>query len=356
MPVYRDILEQYDTQSHLYDSFARKIRELICEILDSNGIKIHSLTYRLKDKDSLVVKLFNSGGKYSDLSDITDIAGIRIITYFQDDVYKITELIEQEFEVDRSNSIDKRALLDPDRFGYLSMHHIVSLLPDRSELTEYRRFRRLKAEIQTRSILQHCWAEIEHDLGYKSKIEVPKVIMRRFFRLAGLLEIADQEVVNIRDELRRYEQETLEMVEKTPQLLSVDRLSLNAFVLKNKLVHKLDRELSSIANAPLCEYQRHTPFDPALFEYFQIETIADLSAKLEQYSDQIIAFAKKSMAGRRFLRLQVGICLHYLTILLIARTNNVEGIYKLFEKFQIGIPAERAEDAQLMVEIYKSIS
>jgi len=355
MAVYRDIMEQYDTQIHLYDAFAGKIRDLLSEILNSNQIRIHSLQYRLKDENSLTVKLFDSVGRYSHLNEVTDIAGIRIITYFHDDVYKIADLIEQEFKVDRLNSIDKKALLAPDRFGYLSMHHIVSLSPARSKLTEYKRFRGLKAEIQTRSILQHSWAEIEHDLGYKSKQEIPKAIMRRFFRLASLLEIADQEFVNIRDELGRYERDTLKRIESTPQLLKLDKTSLNAFVCNNKLVDRLDRELASIANAPLCEYGRYPPFSPALFKYFQIETIADLATKLEQHCDEIIAFAIKSMANRRFFRIMRGISLHYLTVLLIASTRNVEQILVIFDKFKIGPKAHLAEDAQLFVEIYESI-
>jgi putative GTP pyrophosphokinase len=83
----------------------------------------------------------------------------------------VAELIEREFVIDRDNTVDKRKQLDPDRFGYLSLHHIVQLGPTRSQLVEYSSFGGIKAEIQTRSILQHSWAEVEHDLGYKSSID-----------------------------------------------------------------------------------------------------------------------------------------------------------------------------------------
>jgi ppGpp synthetase/RelA/SpoT-type nucleotidyltranferase len=52
----------------------------------------------------------------------------------EDDVDKVAKLMEQEFQVDYENSVDKRALLDPDRFGYLSLHHVVSLSPERCRL------------------------------------------------------------------------------------------------------------------------------------------------------------------------------------------------------------------------------
>ena len=66
-----------------------------------------------------------------------------------------------------------------------------SLTPERAALAEYEAFKDMKCEIQVRSILQNAWAEIEHDLGYKTKEAIPVQSQRRFARLAGLLELAD---------------------------------------------------------------------------------------------------------------------------------------------------------------------
>ena len=62
-------------------------------------------------------------------------------------------------------------------------------------------YKSVKFELQIRSILQHAWAEIEHDLGYKSESTVPRAARRRFSRLAGLLELADAEFQGIREQL-----------------------------------------------------------------------------------------------------------------------------------------------------------
>lgn len=63
------------------------------------------------------------------MSDIKDISGIRIITFFPDDVDAVAKLIQKEFAIDYSQSVDKRILLDPDRFGYLSLHYVAKLTP-----------------------------------------------------------------------------------------------------------------------------------------------------------------------------------------------------------------------------------
>jgi putative GTP pyrophosphokinase len=63
----------------------------------------------------------------------------------------------------------------------------------RARLAEYIRFSGTIVELQVRAILQHAWAEIEHDIQYKSSTAYPEEIRRRFMALAGMLEIADRE-------------------------------------------------------------------------------------------------------------------------------------------------------------------
>jgi len=240
------IMEEYEQQCVLHSDFTEKIENLIRDLLKENGIKVHSMSHRLKNSGSLKKKLDRSEGNYSNLSDITDISGIRVITYFADDVDAVAKVIEEEFDIDRENSVDKRTLLDPDRFGYISLHYVAELPKSRLQLTEYRRFSDCKVEIQVRSILQHTWAEIEHDLGYKSKESVPKDIRRRFSRLAGLLEIADSEFIQIRDSLHEYEKEVPEIIIQNPSSVLIDQVSVQAFVRNSTLVHELDQRIASI--------------------------------------------------------------------------------------------------------------
>jgi ppGpp synthetase/RelA/SpoT-type nucleotidyltranferase len=184
----------------------------------------------VKTRESLSQKLKRPDREYDSLDQITDLAGIRIITYFEPDVNQIASIIEDEFEIQWSDSEDKRSLLDPDRFGYSSVHYIASFSEVRCALTEYRHFAGFRFEVQIRSILQHAWAEIEHDLGYKSELSIPRETRRRFSRVAGLLELADAEFTAIRSELEEYANRVAELIESEPHRVLVDKVSLGTFL------------------------------------------------------------------------------------------------------------------------------
>ena len=150
------------------------------------------------------------GKEYDDpLREITDLAGVRVITYFPSDVDQIVKEIEENFVIDKENSIDKRNISDPSSFGYVSVHLIVELFDDRLKLPEYSLFKEMKCEIQVRTILQHAWAEIEHDIVYKSTEEIPFELRRNFSSLAGLLEVADREF----ELIRKMEKEVSKKIE-----------------------------------------------------------------------------------------------------------------------------------------------
>jgi hypothetical protein len=82
----------------------------------------------------------------------------------------------------------------------------VTLPENRTELPEYSQYKNLVAEIQVRTILQHAWAEMEHDIRYKSAKESPPLVNQKFTSLAGLIEIADREFQMIQDEITELDQ------------------------------------------------------------------------------------------------------------------------------------------------------
>jgi putative GTP pyrophosphokinase len=146
------------------------------------------------------------------LKQITDLAGVRIITYLPSTVEEVNRLISDEFEIVELSDKGK-VLIEEERFGYQSVHYLVRLRPERARLAEYERFTKSIAEIQVRTILQHAWAEIEHNIQYKSSAAIPLEIRRRFMAVAGVLEIADREFQTIQDEDRRLAHRASEVVE-----------------------------------------------------------------------------------------------------------------------------------------------
>jgi putative GTP pyrophosphokinase len=129
----------------------------------------------------------------------------------------------------------------------LSLHYIAQLNTARSALVEYRKFSGIKFEIQIRSILQHAWAEIEHDLGYKSEVAIPRDLKRRFSRLAGLLEIADDEFATIRDQLDAHKERATLEIAQGERALEIDQDSLEALVLSSGYAQRLDSYIVELA-------------------------------------------------------------------------------------------------------------
>jgi putative GTP pyrophosphokinase len=233
------------------DQFGAILSSLLKELLSHAGIRVHSIDYRVKDYQSALRKLTLKQERYSSFSELTDLLGIRIITYFSDEVDEISKVITQEFNIDNDNSIDKRKALSTDQFGYLSLHYIASLADNRNELIEYKRFASKKFELQIRSILQHAWAEIEHDIGYKADGAVPDQFRRRFFRLAGLLELADEEFERLRDEASEYKKAVKVTIKKSPKTLAIDQDTIVAVLKSENALIELDQSIADIANSNL---------------------------------------------------------------------------------------------------------
>jgi ppGpp synthetase/RelA/SpoT-type nucleotidyltranferase len=219
-----------------------KLSGLIKELLSDAGIDPLSVRCRVKDVDSVAKKLARQPGKYNNYEDLTDLLGFRVITYFSDTVDEAAAILKPQFTIDELNSEDKRAQWGPDQFGYMSLHFVATLTDERCSLPEYSRFRGIKFEVQVRSILQHAWAEIEHDLGYKVEGSLPPSIRRRFSRLAGLLEIADDEFVALRGDSNEYSDGISAKLSSTPAELGVDQSTI-AELLKDPILVRLDEAL-----------------------------------------------------------------------------------------------------------------
>ncbi len=271
-PHAQELLAQYRSLLPIYSELDRVIPEKLKEFFAEAGIIVAAVEHRVKEEGSLAGKLKLKGGKYRDIFDITDLVGIRVITFYIDDVDKVASAVERLYEVDWENSVDKRKLLEIDTFGYLSLHYICYL-----KGTGYR------FEVQMRTVLQHAWANMNHDTGYKSGVEVPREYLRNLNRLAGVLELADEQFSKIRMELTDYRRRVKALVASG----NLDEVPLDGDTFRNFLeldpFRGLNRRIASVNQAEI----QAVPLMPFLsvFKALGCKTLGDISRMMKEYSE-----------------------------------------------------------------------
>jgi predicted RNase H-like nuclease/ppGpp synthetase/RelA/SpoT-type nucleotidyltranferase len=189
---------------------------LVTSILDEAGINYLTVSGRAKSVSSFALKAAKTvDGRpmFTDpLHEITDQIGVRVITYVHSDVQAVVDLLEDQIVVHDDRDLGQETASEG-RFGYASRHLLVGLDPTRDDPDGLLHGHR--AALQIRTVLQHAWAEFEHDVRYKGAVPPEHVLEldRRFTLAAGLLELADREFSTIRDLLRDGPAETAAAVD-----------------------------------------------------------------------------------------------------------------------------------------------
>ena len=271
-PHSQAILEEYRAQRPVFEKMQATIPEMVRAVFEEVGIVVASIESRIKEEKSLKGKLELKGAKYATLGDITDIFGMRIITFYADDVDKVASAVDRLFDVDWENSVDKRKLHQVDSFGYMSLHYIC-----RFDEFPYR------FEVQMRTILQHAWANMNHDTGYKSGVEVPVEHLRNMNRLAGMLELIDEQFSRIRTEITDYRRRVRALVASGHlEEVLLDGDSFRSF-LDISPFEPLNRRIASVNQAEIQEISL-MPF-LEVFRLLGFKTLGDVADLIRDYSD-----------------------------------------------------------------------
>lgn len=271
-PHCEAIMDEYRSQLPRFEEVRKTVHRTIKQTLDDAGLLVAAIESRVKTESSLEGKLELKGSKYQSLKDLTDILGLRVITFYIDDVDKVASALERLFVIDWENSIDKRKAHEIDSFGYLSLHYICSL-PD----FPYR------FEVQMRTLLQHAWANMNHDTGYKSGVEIPKEYLRNLSRLAGMLELADEQFSRIRSELTDYRRRVRALVasgnlDEAP----LDGDSYRSY-LELKPFAKLNARIAAVNQAEIQEVSL-LPY-LAIFKAMGFKTLGDVANLIRDYAE-----------------------------------------------------------------------
>lgn len=336
------ILQEYSDNLPRFREVEAQVRDSIKRTLSDAGLLIAAVESRVKSYDSLAGKLELKGHKYRSLADLTDILGLRVITFYIDDVDKVASAVERLFTIDWENSVDKRKIHEIDSFGYLSLHYICSV-PD----FPYR------FEIQMRTLLQHAWANMDHDTGYKSGVEIPKRYMRNMSRLAGMLELVDDEFSKIRIELSDYRRRVQALVRSG----NLDEVPIDGDTFRSYLelgpFNQLNKRIASMNQAEI----QDVPLMPYLtvFKGIGFKNLGDIASMIKDYSEGAyqIACYQIGLTDLDIISSSIGpqnLCIAYI----LKNGGGKAGIKYLFDLLN-GESDSNASMAEFMVEQSKGL-
>ncbi len=324
-----ELLRQFHDRYPIYQRIEEVSMQKLQEALDNQQLYVTSVEHRIKKEQSLTGKLELKGSKYQSLADITDIFGMRVITFYTDDVDKVAAIVKNIFEVDWHESIDKRKH-ELNSFGYNSLHFICRIPkklffdPEMPQVNEYR------FEIQMRTALQHVWSTIEHDMGYKPGVNIPTEYRRQFSRLSGMLELIDDEFSRVRSELTEYQRRIKSLVSSGE--LSEVPLDKNSFLsyLKTRPFEKINQHIAAtnqaeIYPAPLM------PFLRVLYS-FGFNTLGDVQLLIKENKDDAyqLALSQLALTDIDIISENVGI-LNLCIVYTLKQGNGQKGIKKIYD-------------------------
>ncbi len=183
---YRDYMEMI----HLYSGAVKQLKIRLEVLNDEFTVRyarspIHHVEARIKSAASVVKKLKKRGVEVNipnAMEYVNDIAGVRVVCSYIDDVYKVAEMLKRQQDIEIIKVKDY--IKEPNYNGYRSLHLDVRVPVYLSSSKEM-----ISAEIQLRTVAMDFWASLEHDLHYKNDKDIPEDICRQMIDSAN--EIAE---------------------------------------------------------------------------------------------------------------------------------------------------------------------
>ena len=204
-PTAAAFQQQYREMMQLYSAAVREVRTKV-EILDEEfrtryaHNPIHHIDSRLKSPQSMMKKLARKGLPQTleaAEANLNDIAGIRIVCNYLDDIYRIADLLQRQRDVEFVHRRDY--IENPKESGYRSLHLVIRIPVFLSSHTEL-----VPVEVQIRTIAMDFWASLEHQLRYKSNHETTQQLRRRLQHCAEASAALDREMQDIYREINGY--------------------------------------------------------------------------------------------------------------------------------------------------------
>lgn len=229
--------EYYDSMLDNFNKLAEEAEFALRSKLDPSGIKLHTISTRVKEKSSYLEKIERKG--YTNPREqVEDVVGLRVVCLFTSDLERIQNIIHSVFDVNAEE--DKIKSLPADSFGYMSVHYICTL-DSKNSGPRYDHLKNIKFEVQCRTILMDAWANVSHYLAYKQGAGLPASLKKDFHALSGLFHVADRQFESFYDETQKSRSEALSIVADDKQLRST---AVNRDTLLALLAHKYPDRVS----------------------------------------------------------------------------------------------------------------
>jgi ppGpp synthetase/RelA/SpoT-type nucleotidyltranferase len=215
----QQIIERYETEKPMFEAWGNYVLETIILQLSEQGyspdtlLKIPAIP-RIKENKSLIEKALYRGKSYSNPYDeITDKVGIRFVVLNLDEIPVINSLIEScgIWEISKDKDFKKEKAEKPEFFAYQSIHYIIRNKQNIDDTIHISKG--VPCEIQIRTLLQHSYAELSHDVAYKKEEHISPEMRRIFARSMALIETTDLLFREVRNMVNTDESKFKEFVE-----------------------------------------------------------------------------------------------------------------------------------------------
>lgn len=206
--VPEDLLEfahQFQEVMMMYTGAIREVKTKLEVLNDELSVRnkrnpIEMIKSRIKKPMSIVEKLNRRGYPLtldSILSNLHDVAGIRVICSFVDDIYDVADMLVRQDDI-KVIAI-KDYIKNPKENGYRSYHMIIEIPVFFSEQKQ-----KMRVEVQIRTIAMDFWASVDHQLKYKREFEGSEDISRELKECADVIAQTDIKMLNIRKRIENW--------------------------------------------------------------------------------------------------------------------------------------------------------
>ncbi len=193
---------EFDHMIMTYSCAIRKLKtklDILNKELSLNRERnpIEFITYRIKTAESIIAKLERRNHPITISSieeNLTDVAGIRVICPFIDDIYEIAEMLKSHNDIKLIE--EKDYIKNPKPNGYRSLHLIVEI-----PLFFSKEQKNVKVEIQIRTIAMNFWASLDSQLKYKKEVENAEEVSKELKECADIISQTDKRMLDIKNSI-----------------------------------------------------------------------------------------------------------------------------------------------------------